>query len=139
MKNFKYVLIMMLAVVVTVTSCNDDDEGHAFHLEKGIVMDYDVPDEFVFGDTYDIDVTVELPNSCYFYYGQYEYLYDGPARLIYPIVHVDDDVPCTLNISETTFSIPVNVQQSEPYIFKFFNGEDEDGEEKFLTIEVPVI
>ena len=84
-------------------------------------------------------MTIELPNSCYFYYNQYDYFYEGTSRLIYPIVHVDDGIPCTPSITETTFSIPVQALQSEPYIFKFYQGEDADGEHMFLTIEVPVI
>jgi hypothetical protein len=140
MKHLKYLVIMMVALTVAVTSCSSDDNNdHPYHLEKAIVTNAEVADEFIFGNTYLIDVTIELPNSCYFYYDQYEYIYDGPSRLIYPIVHVDDDVACTLNIRETTFSIPVQALQKEPYIFKFYQGEDADGEEIFLTIEVPVI
>ena len=80
-----------------------------------------------------------LPNSCYYYYNQYDYFYEGTTRLIYPIVHVDDNVPCTQNIRETTFSIPVQALQYETYIFKFYQGEDTNGQDLFLTIEVPVI
>jgi hypothetical protein len=140
MKHLKYLVIMMVALTVTVTSCSsDDNNNHPYHLEKAIVTNAEVADEFIFGDTYLIDVTIELPNSCYFYYDQYEYIYEGPSRLIYPIVHVDDDTACALNIRETTFSIPIKVVQEEPYIFKFYQGEDAEGEDIFLTIEVPVI
>jgi hypothetical protein len=139
MKNFKYLLIMIVALTVSVSSCNDDDNYHDYHLEYVSVISADLPDEFIYGRTYRINVTIELPNSCYFYYGQYDYFYEGTSRLIYPIAHVDDGVACTPNITETTFSIPVHVLQHEPYIFKFYQGEDADGQDMFLTIEVPVI
>lgn len=142
MKNFKYLLIILVALTVSVTSCSDDDDDyneHEYHLEYIGVVSADVPDEFIYGKTYRINITIELPNSCYFYYNQYDYFYEGTSRLIYPIAHVDDGVPCTLNITETTFSIPVQALQSEPYIFKFYQGEDADGQDIFLTIEVPVI
>jgi len=138
MKKFKYLLIMIVALTVFV-SCSDDDDYHDYHLEYVATKSADVPDEFIYGQTYRINVTIELPNSCYFYYNQYEYFYEGTSRLIYPIAHVDDGVPCTPNITETTFSIPVQVLQEEPYIFKFYQGEDEDGQDIFLTIEVPVV
>ena len=139
MKNFKYLLIMIVALTVSV-SCNDDDNDyHDYHLEYVNVTSADLPETFVYGQTYRINFTAELPNSCYFNYNQYDYIYEGTARLIYPIAHVDDGVPCTLNIRETTYSIPVQALQSEPYIFKFYQGEDADGQDIFLTIEVPVI
>jgi len=138
MKNFKYLLIMIVALSVTVLSCNDNDNDNDYHLEYVSVISADLPDEFIYGHTYRINVTIELPNSCYFYYGQYDYFYEGSSRLIYPIAHVDDGA-CTPNIIETTFSIPVQALQHEPYIFKFYQGEDADGQDVFLIIEVPVV
>ena len=129
-----------MIVALTVTSCNDDDDNyHDHHLEYVSVISAELPDEFTYGHTYRINVTIELPNSCYYYYDQYDYFYEGTSRLIYPIAHVDDGVACTQNITETTFSIPIQALQNEPYIFKFYQGEDDNGEDMFLTIEVPVI
>lgn len=141
MKNFKYLLIMFVALALSVSSCSDNDDvnDHAYHFEYVSVISADLPDEFIYGLTYRINITIELPNSCYYFYNQYDYFYEGTSRLVYPIAHVDDDVACTLNITETTFSIPVQVLQSEPYIFKFYQGVDADGQDTFLTIEVPVI
>ncbi|MDO5979541.1 hypothetical protein [Flavivirga spongiicola] len=140
MKNFKYLLIMIVALAIPVSSCStDDDNDHDYHLEYVNVISAELPDEFNHGSTYKIEVTIALPNSCYFYYDQYDYIYDGTTRLIYPIGHVDDGASCNQIITETTFSIPVEVLQSEPYIFKFYQGKDPDGEDMFLTIEVPVI
>jgi hypothetical protein len=135
----KYFITLFLAFGLLI-GCNDDDDNyHDYHLEYVNVISADLPDEFVYGNTYRIDVTIVLPNSCYFFYNQYDYFYEGTSRLIYPIGHVDDGVDCTLNIRETTYSIPVQALQSEPYIFKFYQGEDADGQDMFLTIEVPVI
>jgi len=136
MKHF----ISLFLVVLLLFGCNnDDDTDHEYHLEYSSVLSAELPDEFVYGRTYRINITIELPDSCYFYYNQYDYFYEGSSRLIYPIVHIDDGVTCTPNSRETTFSIPVHALQNEPYIFKFYQGEDTDGQDIFLTIEVPVI
>ncbi|WP_282122953.1 hypothetical protein [Algibacter mikhailovii] len=134
-------LISLFFIAFLVLGCSNDDDynDHEYHLEYVNTVSADVPEEFVFGRTYRINVTIELPNSCYFFYNQYDYFYEGTSRLIYPIGHVDDGIPCTPNIRETTFSIPVQALQSEPYIFKFYQGEDADGQDIFMTIEVPVI
>ncbi len=138
MKKFKYLLLTLIAVAVTAVSCSDDND-HDYHLEYVRVTDAVVPDVFIFGQTYRLNVTVELPSSCYYFYGQYDYFYEGTSRLIYPIAHVHDGEPCTLNIRETVFSIPVQALQTEPYIFKFYQGQDDEGQDIFLTIEVPVV
>jgi len=137
MKNF----ITLFLAVFLIYGCNDDDDNnyHDYYLEYVSVISADLPDEFIYGRTYRINVTIELPNSCYYHYNQYDYFYEGTSRLIYPIAHVDDGVPCTPNITETTFSIPVQALQLEPYIFKFYQGKDTDEQDIFLTIEVPVI
>lgn len=137
MKHF----IKLLLISFLIIGCNDDDDDnyHDYHLEYSSVISAELPDEFIYGRTYRINITIELPSSCYYFYNQYDYFYEGTTRLIYPIVHVDDGVPCTLNIREITFSIPVQALQNEPYIFKFYQGEDADGQDIFLTIEVPVI
>ena len=135
-------LIPLLLVFFLVLGCNDDDDDyneHAYHLEYIGATSADVPDSFIYGNTYRINITIELPTSCYYFYNQYDYFYEGTSRIIYPITHIDDGVTCTPGIRETTFSIPVQVLQSEPYIFKFYQGEDADGQDIFLTIEVPVI
>ncbi|WP_298531916.1 hypothetical protein [uncultured Algibacter sp.] len=131
--------LFIISLIIFGCSTDDDNNDHAYHLEYVNVISAELPDEFVHGNTYRINITIELPNSCYYYYNQYDYFYEGTSRIIYPIGHVDDNVPCTLNIRETTFSIPVQALQSEPYIFKFYQGEDADGQDVFLTIEVPVI
>jgi len=136
----KHYILLFLSVFLLLGCSNDDDNNyHDYHLEYVSVISAEVPDEFIYGRTHRINVTIELPNSCYFYYNQYDYFYEGTSRLIYPIGHVDDGITCTPNITETTFSIPVQALQYEPYIFKFYQGEDTDGQDMFLTIEVPVI
>ncbi len=133
--------ITLFLVAFLMVGCNNDDDNnyHDYYLEYIGVKSADLPDEFIFGRTYRINVTLELPNSCYYHYGQYDYFYEGTTRLIYPIAHVDDNVACAEIITESTFSIPVQALQSEPYIFKFYQGEDENGQDMYLTIEVPVI
>lgn len=136
----KYFSILFLATLM-LWSCSDDDDDyneHEYHLELIGVNTVELPDEFIYGEIYTIKGTIELPNSCYYYYNQYEYFYEGDTRIIYPIAHVDDDITCSEVTSTANFSIPLHVQQAETYVFKFYQGVDGNGEEQFLTISVPV-
>lgn len=129
---------MIIAASASLVSCSNDNDDHDYHLEYVSVKSADVPDEFDYGNTYEIEITIDLKNSCHFFYGQFDYFYDEDTRLIYPIVHIDDEVGCNPIITEKTFKIPIKITQKEPYILKFYQGEDEDGDDTFLTIEVPV-
>jgi len=128
---------MITALSMSVSSCSDDDD-HDFRIEHVNVISAELPDEFNYGSIYEMKLSIELPNSCYFFYDQFNYVYEGTSRLIYPIAHVDEKDACNSVISETVFSIPLHVKQYEPYVFKFYQGKDADGKEMFLTIEVPV-
>ena len=137
----KHYLLLFLSVI-TFVSCNDDDDDyneHAHHFEYVAAISTDLPIEFEYGRTYRINITIELPNSCYFNYNQFDYFYEGATRIIYPISHVDDDVACTPNIRESIITIPVQALQTEPYIFKIYIGEDADGQDMFDEYIVPVI
>lgn len=133
----KYALLF-LTLFLFLGCDDDDDDEHAYHLEYTAAIAADGPDEFILGRTHKINITIELLNSCHFFYNQYDYFYEGTSRIIYPIVHIDDDVACTPNIREVTFSIPVQALQSETYTFLIYQGEDAEGQDMFLTMKIPV-
>ncbi|MBK3517215.1 hypothetical protein [Carboxylicivirga marina] len=133
-------LIALFLVAFLAFGCDDDDDNndHEYHLENIGVKTVNLPDSFTYGEIYKITGTIELPNSCYYYYNQYDYFYEGTTRIIYPLAHVDDGVSCTTNTSVANFVIPLHVLQEETYTFKFYQGLDDQGEEMFLVIDVPV-
>ena len=47
MKKLRYVLFAFVALAVTLSSCNNDDDYHDYHLEYVNVTDAELPDEFI--------------------------------------------------------------------------------------------
>jgi len=133
MKNY----LILLLTIVTFISCNNNDDDN-YHFEYVPVVSADVPEEFIYGRTYPITVEYEMPNNCYSYY-HYEYIYDDTSRIIIPIAIVSDSENCNDEPYQHTFIISVEALQTEPYIFKFWQGDDVDGNPIYLIIEVPVI
>ena len=132
MKKF----LVLFITVFTLIGCSSDDEDN-YRFEYVPVISAEVPNEFVHGQTYQLIVTYEMPNSCYSYY-HFDYIYDDTSRIIKPIAIINEDMVCTQSTYEGEFSVFVEALQTEPYIFKFWQGEDDQGEPIYLTIEVPV-
>ena len=50
----------------------------------------------------------------------------------------EEDNPATQVITEETNEFLFQVIYDQPYTFKFWKGENSDGEPQFMTIDVPV-
>ncbi|KAB1066833.1 hypothetical protein F6U93_13340 [Tamlana haliotis] len=132
----------LIALFVTLTffvSCSTDDEGVAFGSAILPVDSVDIPVEFERGETYQIEVFYYQPTTCYEYYNFYYRKEDNvrtvaPNNLVFDYNNCEptDDILVSniLNFTPTT---------RDSYIFKFWQGEDEDGENVYLEIEVPVV
>ena len=132
----RYLLILL--TTITLVSCSPDDYDSNFYFEWIPVTAADVPDEFVYGQTYELTVHYELPNDCTIYY-DYDYIYRGDSRIIATIGMVDSEAICADVTSEGEYTITVEARQNATYIFKFWQGIDDDGDNIYLIIEVPVI
>ena len=56
-------LICLFALIFT--SCSLDDDSNNFELKTLPIKEAELPAEFVFGQTYDITVTYDLPDGCH--------------------------------------------------------------------------
>ncbi len=133
MKKVFFVFFILLLTV----SCSDDDYS-SYHYELLPVEEAIVPDEFVHGQIYFITVKYILPDECYVY-NDVLYEYDFDARNIAVISTVIDDDNCEILDREEELTIRVEALQVEPYIFRFWQGDDENGDPIYLEIVVPVV
>ncbi len=120
-------------------SCTIDDDGQNFSFEILPVESVDIPNEFTMGETYPITVSYLRPSTCHTF-KEFYYLKENNERTVAPINYVFERNNCEDlqdELVEATFNFIVTSNGS--YIFKFWQGEDTDGEDQFLEIEVPVV
>jgi hypothetical protein len=132
-------LVVFCLTLMLFASCSVDDDSTSFSFEILPVESVDIPDEFELGETYPITVSYLRPSTCHGF-KEFYYLKENNERTVAPITYVFDNNDCeTLedNLVEATFNFIVTSNGS--YIFKFWQGEDTDGETQYLIIEVPVI
>lgn len=132
----KKLLVLCLALIFA--SCSVDDDSTNYSFEVLPVESVDIPDEFVMGEVYPITVSYFKPSTCHSF-REFYYLKENNERTVAPIDFVFEQNNCqdlTGELIEETFNFIVTSNGS--YIFKFWQGEDVNGEDQYLIIEVPV-
>lgn len=133
----KKIALFCLAIVL-FTSCSVDDDTINYSFEFMPVESVDIPEEFIMGETYPITVSYYRPSTCHVF-KEFYYKKENNQRTVAPVNYVfeeDDCEPLDEVLTEATFNFVVTSNGS--YIFKFWQGKDENDESQYLTIEVPV-
>jgi len=129
-------ILLLLLVTISLVSCLQHEEPkRLLHILP--VIEATVPDSFTYGEVDTLTVSYTLPNGCYFYTGLY-YEYQDTARVVAIKALEDLEAFCAQATDEHELKFPVLASQHEDYLFKFWKGEDMDGNDIFEEIVVPV-
>lgn len=135
----KKLIALSLALVLLVSCSIDNENGSNYSFEILPVESVDIPSEFTLGETYPITVTYLKPSSCHLF-KEFYYSKNLNERTVAPITIVYEDNNCeTLDTTTEDATFNFIVTGNGSYIFKFWQGEDANGEDQYLTIEVPVV
>lgn len=141
-------LLMLALIGFLITSCSVDDDGANISYEFAPITDYDFPEFFEPGKSYDLKLTYELPSSCNTFLG-----FDGGRQnssdqefFIYALTSRDlDQTDCDTEdeslSTETTirdFLISANISEDEVFTFNLWTGKDASGDPIFTEVVVPV-
>jgi len=140
MKKIKIIALILLTSCLT--SClTSDDSGINFSYELVPIEEVDIPDIFIRGETYKIKVSYFRPSNCHSFSGfDYDRLSNERTIAVVNVV-VNNDLNCEIleNTNLIDSSINFIVGSEDSYVFRFWQGRDTQGENQFLTIEVPVV
>ncbi len=138
MKRMFYAVVLVLGSL-TFNSCDLDEDSPNFDFVALQIVSADLPVSFNLNETYEIKVTYLIPNGCTQYEG---FDITKPELTTRNVVTIGaqrtDQVACTEMILEQDTSFSFEVLYDETYIFRFWQGEDENGEQQYLEVEVPV-
>lgn len=135
MKKF----LLLLIVAMTFSSCSIDDGGSNYYLEVLPVSHFEVPESFVTGRKYEMKVYYKLPTTCHFLEGFY-YAKEDNIRIVGIQSKVIEGDACTPLDTEAFEELKFTFEagNSESYIFKFYKGQDQEGNDVFEDVEIPV-
>ncbi|HDZ04511.1 hypothetical protein LCGC14_0079170 [marine sediment metagenome] len=128
-----------MVLVFICNGCSIDDDGANFHFTALEIVDAEVPESFDLNQTYKISVNYLKPDSCTYYEG-FDVVKDSlTVRSIVAIGAVRTDFDnCMEELVQETASFNFQVIYTDPYTFKFYIGDNNEGEAQYLEIVVPV-
>lgn len=130
--------IILLLISLSFLSCSLDDGNEDLTYHEFIPIEtVNLPEFFNYGVYYDITVTYIVPNDCYAFYDIY-YEKNNNERIVAVINTIHENSNCTQATEEKEVTFTVHVTQEETYVFNFWQGVDDNGEDVYLIIEVPV-
>ena len=133
----KKILILFLTIG-TLMSCLSDNDDPNYDIILLPINSYTVPDEFNFGAKETVKVKFTLPDGCHAYHSVY-YQYDGDARIIAVRAIKYKEDGCTDSLTEKEVDIDIQIRQREDYILKFWKGKNDDDEDVFDEVTIPVV
>ncbi len=121
-------------------SCEIDDDSPNFYFTALTAVEVDVPESFEYGKTFDIEVTFLRPNGCTFFEGFDMSQTAETSRDVVVIgsVLTDENRVCTQAVEEVVATLKFKVIYTDDYTFRFYAGDDADGNATYLEYTVPV-
>ncbi len=128
--------------VLLITSCMllscSSDENAGYRLEILPVESYIVPQSFVFQDTYVIKLYFNRPTTCHALQGIYFHSVDNVRTIAVQSSVSMQDFCQTFSGEPYETSFNFYVTSMEPYVFRFYKGKDENNNDIYEIVEIPV-
>ncbi len=136
----KKLVLLLFCIGALLWGCSlDDDNGQNFHFATLRINNAVLPESFDLNETYEVMVDYTLPNNCSFFDGFEVTQEDTTVRNVVAIGSVrTDQAGCTEETIEAQASFKFTVIHDQPYTFRFYQGENSEGELLFLELDVPV-
>ncbi len=140
-------LLMILAF--SLYSCSSDNDGPNVNYAFAEITETDLPEFFEIGETYELNLTYELPNACHtfatFDFNEYvdeendsTYVIEIAALTFYDANLTECTEEGELSETKTIRDISISSEDYNNYQFKLLKGIDENEDGEFLIIDVPV-
>lgn len=133
-------LIIGLLCFFTLSACSIEDDAARITYQYVGVNNVVVPDSFVFGQSYDLEASLELPNDCYIFSGFEMEIFDNQRFVRAVLTQIEVNGTCENAAPQIiTEQLTFQALQREDYIFKFLTGYDTSGNEVYVEYVIPVV
>lgn len=136
MKNFTLFFLLL----VIITSCSNDDINDIdFNYELMPVSSVSIPDTLTYGEDSFLSLSYLRPSTCHAFAGFNLIENEQEIKLSILNTVVQNGSNCEdLENMTATETFEFAVEREDYYIFKIYQGLDEEGNEVYLTKEVMI-
>lgn len=139
----KKIFLLLCVIALAVGCAIDDGPDQQFHVEFVPVESVDLPESMAPGHNYEITVHFRRPNDCYYFDGFYYEANDHVRTVAVQAIYIED-ASCApiVSVEPESESFILKCPENyafDSYLFKFYQGEDEDGNQVYLEREVPIL
>ena len=134
-------LIFLGLILAFITSCSTNSDDNSPRISYVIlpIETVIIPSSFGLDQTYQIRAIYYRPSNCYTF-NEFYFETVGNERIVAIVNSVVDNVNCeTVNNDLIEVSFNFVATDTGTYIFKFWHGFDLDGNDEYLTYEIPVL
>jgi len=131
--------IIFILLPFILFSCSLEDNSLDTYFELVPVESAVVPDEFVLGNLHLITLTYIRQTTCHAFNDIYFVADSNERTVAVTNIVYDSNGNCEEISDELETSFNFRATELGSYIFKFWKGKDDDGEDLYMTVEVPVV
>jgi hypothetical protein len=138
-------IFLLLIVAFALNSCSMPEESSPTVFYQLVpIKSCRMPYRFYVGETYELEMFYRQPTSCHFYKGIY-FEKEGNTRIVAIQCGVVESSNCvtypdgsTATEEQKSAKCSFTPTGNQPYIFRFWTGKNEQGEDTYYDVEVPV-
>ncbi len=132
-------IFAILLLAFAVTSCDIEGDNDNTVLELGMVEEFTMPERFKVDSISRIMIRYTQPSACHIFNGFY-YEPQGNMRTVAIEFLRLNESNCNTEINTDIYEVSLNFRPLSPgtYLFKFWTGVDENGNETFTQAEAVV-
>lgn len=136
----KKIIIYLILITATFSCSVSSDDSLLNSQELLPIENVTIPEMFALGETYEIIVSYLRPTACHAFNDIYYVKYNNERTVAVISTVFNNNGNCTdLEDEELEASFNFTATEFGSYVFKFWKGLDNNGQDTYLVIEVPVM
>lgn len=131
--------ILLFLIALLSFSCSVNDDTPQYYYEILPIESFEVPPSFNYGEIYNITVYYKRPSTCHVNPSLYFERKDSTRIIaVQSIVLKEKGCDNLIHIEPTKGTFKFEVKSTNSYIFKFYKGKDENNQNTFEEVIIPV-
>ena len=136
MEKPKFLIIGLLFILY---SCSTKEDNTLFNFDIIAITEVEVPVEFEINSMAEIKTYYIQKSLCHVFYDYiFRQIKENEIEVYLAETYIENG-ECKEENYTVLRSFQIEIENYETYTLKFWNGRNEQGENQFITIEVPVI